>query len=57
MSGKRLDRYARELQGRHNARDYDTGVQMARMVNKSDGKRLAYAALIGPEDTRSAKML
>ena len=57
MNRKHLDRYMREFQGQHNTQDYETGVQMARMVNKSDGKRLAYATLIGPEDTRSAKML
>ena len=47
----------REFQGRHTARPFDTGVQITRMVNHSNGKRLTYEALIGQEATRNPRML
>ena len=52
MSAKHLDRYVAEFEGRHNARPLDTEQQLARMAQGSDGKRLTYAALIGPPETR-----
>ena len=43
--------------GRHNARPMDTIDQMAGMAAGAAGKRLRYAELIGPESTRSPRML
>ncbi len=52
ISPKHTERYAAEFAGRHNIRPLDTSEQMAAMVQGSDGKRLRYIDLIGPEDTR-----
>ena len=57
MSAKHLPRYVGEFEGRHNARPFDTIEQMVRMVIGSEGKRLRYADLIGPADTRQPRML
>ena len=54
---KHLDRYVNEFSGRHNVRPMDTEAQMTLMVQKSVGKRLTYAALIGPSKTRQPRML
>ena len=35
----------------------DTSEQMSTMVRGADGKRLTYAALIGPKHTRQPRML
>ena len=56
-SEKHLQRYVTEFMGRNNARPLDTMEQMASMALASNGKRLTYAALIGPSHTRSPKML
>ena len=52
FSIKHLDRYVAEFEGRHNVRPLDTADQMGIMATKSVGKRLPYADLIGPEETR-----
>ena len=52
MSAKHLGRYVTEFEGRHNDRPLDTADQMASMVRSAEGKRLTYAALIGPPETR-----
>ena len=52
MSPKHLNRYIDEFEGRHNARPMDTTDQMAALVQGSEGKRLTYAALIGPKESR-----
>ena len=52
MSAKHLARYVAEFEGRHNSRPLDTADQMAAMARGSEGKRLTYAALIGPPETR-----
>ena len=57
FSPKHLDRYVSEFAGRHNARPMDTIDQMAGMAAGAAGKRLRYAELIGPESTRSPRML
>ena len=41
-----------EFAGRHNARPMDTMDQMGHAVRAMAGKRLKYATLIGPKDTR-----
>ena len=46
MSGKHLDRYVREFEGRHNSRPADTVEQMRRMARGMLGKRLSYRELI-----------
>ena len=57
MSGKHLGRYVSEFEGRHNSRPLDTIEQMAAMARGAEGKRLTYAALIGPPHTRQPAML
>ena len=52
FSVKHLGRYVHEFTGRHNNRPLDTRDQMAGMVLRSDGKRLRYADLVGPKETR-----
>ena len=52
-SVKHLPRYVNEFEGRHNFRPLDTADQMATMVQGADGKRLTYATLIGPAETRN----
>ena len=51
-SVKHLDRYVTEFAGRHNARPLDTSAQMTLMVHGTVGKRLSYAQLVGPKETR-----
>ncbi len=46
MSAKHLSRYITEFAGRHNARDYDTIVQMEMLAKGFTGKRLRYKDLI-----------
>ena len=46
MSGKHLDRYVTEFEGRHNNRPSDTLSQMADLVRGCVGKRLRYCDLI-----------
>ena len=46
MSGKHLDRYVTEFEGRHNGRPKDTLSQMADLVRGCIGKRLRYVDLI-----------
>ena len=41
-----------EFEGRHNNRPLDTADQMSRMVERGVGKRLPYADLIGPPESR-----
>ena len=57
MSVKHLSRYVVEFEGRHNQRPLDTQDQMATMAANSAGKRLRYADLIGPKETRQPRML
>ena len=57
ISAKHLARYATEFEGRHNNRPLDTTAQMSVMARGADGKRLTYAALIGPPDTRQPRLL
>ena len=52
FSVKHLDRYVTEFTGRHNARPLDTEEQLAKMALGAVGKRLSYAQLVGPKDTR-----
>ena len=52
VSVKHLDRYAGEFEGRHNNRPLDTADQMSRMVERTQGKHLPYADLIGPPESR-----
>ena len=46
MSGKHLDRYVTEFEGRHNGRPNDTLTQMADLVRGCIGKRLRWVDLI-----------
>ena len=46
MSGKHLDRYVTEFEGRHNERPMDTIVQMRSLAHGLAGKRLPYSELI-----------
>lgn len=46
MSGKHLARYVTEFAGRHNARNFDTLVQMTMLAQGLVGKRLRYDDLI-----------
>ena len=57
FSPKHLGRCVAEFEGRHNNRPLDTSEQMSTMVRGADGKRLTYAALIGPKHTRQPRML
>ena len=57
MSVKHLDRYIDEFEGRHNIRPLDTADQMATVAHRADGRRLTYAELIGPAETRNPQML
>ena len=57
FSAKHLDRYVREFEGRHNVRPLDTADQMGNMAANAEGKRLTYAELIGPPETRQPSML
>ena len=52
VSVKHLPRYSQEFEGRHNTRPLNTQEQMEGMVKRADGKRITYATLIGPVDTR-----
>ena len=52
VSVKHLPRYSQEFEGRHNARPLDTENQMEGMVKGAVGKRMTYASLIGPVDSR-----
>ena len=57
MSAKHLDRYITEFAGRHNTRPLDTAEQMGIMAANAAGKRLPYAMLVGPKETRQPRML
>ena len=57
ISAKHLSRYTTEFEGRHNFRPLNTEEQMWMMARGADGKRLTYAALIGPPFTRNPRML
>jgi transposase-like protein len=57
ISAKHLSRYTTEFEGRHNFRPLNTEEQMGMMARGADGKRLTYAALIGPPFTRNPRML
>ena len=46
MSGKHLDRYVTEFEGRHNERPSDTIAQMRSLAHGPSGKRLPYSELI-----------
>ena len=54
FSIKHLGRYINEFAGRHNSRPLDTEEQMSLLVRRCVGKRLTYADLVGPKDTRLA---
>ena len=49
MSGKHLDRYVTEFEGRHSGRPQDTAAQMRSLAHGLAGKRLQYKTLIGKE--------
>ena len=57
MSPKHLGRYITEFAGRHNTRPLDTVDQLGIMAANAEGKRLTYAELIGPKQTRRPRML
>ncbi len=57
FSEKHLARYVNEFAGRHNVRPHDTIDQMAIMARRGIDKRLTYAELIGPRETRRPKTL
>ena len=57
VSVKHLGWYVDEFSGRHNVRPLDTATQMDRMAVGAAGKRLTYAELIGPKETRQPRML
>ena len=57
MSEKHLPGYVVEFEGRHNNRPRDTVEQMGNLVRGAEGKRLRYADLIGPKETRQPRML
>ena len=46
MSGKHLDRYVTEFEGRHNERPMDTMAQMRPLAHGLAGKRFPYSELI-----------
>ena len=53
MSPKHLNRYFKELSGRHNVRDRDTIEQMGGVVQSMEGKRLTYRALVADNGVSS----
>ncbi len=57
FSVQHLDRYVVEFEGRHNNRPLDTAEQMALLVQKSVGKHLPYADLIGQKESQQQRML
>ena len=57
LSRKHLGRYVNEFAGRHNNRPLNTEEQMSKLVQGAEGKRLTYATLIGPVETRQPTML
>ena len=57
FSRKHLGRYVHEFAGRHNNRPMNTEDQMGKLVQGAEGKRLTYATLIGPVETRQPAML
>ena len=57
FSVQHLDRYIVEFAERHNNRPMDTAEQMTLLVQKSVGKHLPYADLIGLKETRQPRML
>ena len=57
ISAKHLPWYTTEFEGRHNFRPLNTDEQMGMMARGADGKRLTYAALIGPQFTQNPRML
>ena len=57
ISVKHLHRYIVESEGRHNNRPLDTADQMTAMAQGAVGKRMTYASLIGPLETRNPRML
>ena len=56
VSVKHLGRYVDEFSGRHNARPLDTQDQLGKMAAGMVGKRLTYAQLVGPKETRQPRM-
>ena len=56
VSVKHLGRYVDEFSGRHNARPLDTQDQLGKMAAGMVGKRLIYAQLVGPKETRQPRM-
>ncbi len=46
-----------EFEGRRNARSLDTAERVGIMAASAAGKRLTYAALIGPKEIRQPRML
>ena len=57
FSRKHLGRYVDEFEGRHNNRPLDTADQMGIMAANAEGKRLSYAELIRPKETRNPRVL
>ena len=57
LSEKHLPLYVNEFEGRHNNRSLDTIDHMSNLARQSEGKRLRYADLIGPQHTRQPRML
>ena len=57
FSVQHLDRYIVEFAERHNNRPMDTAEQMTLLVQKSVGKHLPCADLIGLKETRQPRML
>ena len=57
FSVKHLGRYVDEFTGRHNNRPLNTEEQMSKLVQGAEGKRLTYATLTGPAETRQPAML
>lgn len=57
ISEKHLGLYTAESAGRHNARPLDTEEQMGVIACGAAGRRMTYASLIGPAETRQPRML
>ena len=57
VSVKHLGRYVDEFSGRHYTRPLDTQDQLGKMAAGMVGKRLTYAQLVGPKETRQPRML